>query len=149
VHTSVAALEADIRQWIDAWNENPRLFTWTKTADEILNSLENIWRELRRRTLGAAVSAYSSSKISGTSSNKITRWPSHITTPRSNRWNSYTRCVGRSCFYDLPAQDLRYRLVPYLDVPLTHDQTTTLGGASRAGPGDVSAVTAPKLPGSN
>ena len=22
-HTSVAALEADIRQWIDTWNENP------------------------------------------------------------------------------------------------------------------------------
>jgi transposase len=39
VHTSVAALEADIRQWIDTWNANPRPFTWTKTADEILNSL--------------------------------------------------------------------------------------------------------------
>jgi transposase len=39
VHTSVTALEADIRQWIDTWNENPKPFTWTKTADEILNSL--------------------------------------------------------------------------------------------------------------
>ena len=39
VHTSVAALEADIRIWIDTWNENPRPFAWTKTADEILNSL--------------------------------------------------------------------------------------------------------------
>jgi transposase len=39
VHTSVAALEADIRQWIDTWNADPRPFTWTKTADEILNSL--------------------------------------------------------------------------------------------------------------
>jgi transposase len=39
VHTSVADLETDIRQWIDTWNENPRPFTWTKTADEILNSL--------------------------------------------------------------------------------------------------------------
>ena len=39
VHTSVTALEADIQQWIDTWNENPRPFTWTKTADEILNSL--------------------------------------------------------------------------------------------------------------
>jgi len=39
VHTSVAALEADIRAWIDTWNENPRPFAWTKTADEILNSL--------------------------------------------------------------------------------------------------------------
>ncbi|MGW3664669.1 IS630 family transposase [Streptomyces sp. NPDC005141] len=39
VHTSVTALEQDIRAWIDGWNENPRPFTWTKTADEILNSL--------------------------------------------------------------------------------------------------------------
>ncbi len=39
VHTSVQSLEADIRQWIDTWNENPRPFTWTKTADEILHSL--------------------------------------------------------------------------------------------------------------
>ncbi|MFD7447349.1 IS630 family transposase [Streptomyces sp. NPDC059909] len=39
VHTSVKALEQDIRAWIDGWNENPRPFTWTKTADEILKSL--------------------------------------------------------------------------------------------------------------
>jgi transposase len=39
VHKSVQALEADIRAWIDTWNENPRAFTWTKTAEEILNSL--------------------------------------------------------------------------------------------------------------
>jgi len=39
VHTSVHALESDIREWIATWNDNPRPFTWTKTADEILNSL--------------------------------------------------------------------------------------------------------------
>ncbi|MFE6178865.1 IS630 family transposase [Streptomyces sp. NPDC056464] len=39
VHTSVKALEDDITAWIDTWNENPRPFTWTKTAGEILNSL--------------------------------------------------------------------------------------------------------------
>lgn len=39
VHTSVKALKDDIRAWIDSWNENPRPFTWTKTADEILKSL--------------------------------------------------------------------------------------------------------------
>ncbi|MEV5787036.1 IS630 family transposase [Streptomyces sp. NPDC052287] len=38
-HTSVQALEADIRTWIQTWNEDPKPFTWTKTADEILNSL--------------------------------------------------------------------------------------------------------------
>ncbi|MBA6439910.1 IS630 family transposase [Streptomyces sp. GMR22] len=39
VHTSVQGLENDIRDWIETWNSNPRPFTWTKTADEILHSL--------------------------------------------------------------------------------------------------------------
>jgi transposase len=39
VHKSVQALEADIRAWIEHWNRNPRPFAWTKTADEILDSL--------------------------------------------------------------------------------------------------------------
>ena len=38
-HRSVTELEADIRKWINAWNTDPRPFTWTKTADEILESL--------------------------------------------------------------------------------------------------------------
>lgn len=39
VHKSVAALEKDVRNWITAWNENPKPFVWTKTAEEILDSL--------------------------------------------------------------------------------------------------------------
>jgi transposase/DNA-binding CsgD family transcriptional regulator len=39
VHKSVQALEADIRTWIEHWNDDPRPFVWTKTADEILDSL--------------------------------------------------------------------------------------------------------------
>ena len=39
VHKSVQALEKDVRAWIQTWNENPRPFTWTKTAEEILDSL--------------------------------------------------------------------------------------------------------------
>jgi transposase len=39
VHKSVQALEADIRAWIATWNENPKPFTWTKSAEEILESL--------------------------------------------------------------------------------------------------------------
>ena len=39
VHKSVQALEKDVRTWIGTWNENPRPFVWTKTAEEILNSL--------------------------------------------------------------------------------------------------------------
>ena len=39
VHKSVQALEKDVRAWIETWNQNPRPFVWTKTAEEILNSL--------------------------------------------------------------------------------------------------------------
>jgi hypothetical protein len=38
-HRSVHQLNADIRAWIDTWNENPRPFVWTKTAEEILDSI--------------------------------------------------------------------------------------------------------------
>jgi transposase len=38
-HRSVRALNSDIRAWIDAWNDNPRPFVWTKTADQILDSI--------------------------------------------------------------------------------------------------------------
>jgi len=38
-HTSVAALEKDLRDWIKTWNQDPRPFAWTKTADEILDRL--------------------------------------------------------------------------------------------------------------
>jgi transposase len=39
VHKSVQALEADIRAWTENWNDDPRPFAWTKTAEEILDSL--------------------------------------------------------------------------------------------------------------
>jgi transposase len=42
VHKSVQALEADIRAWIADWNTNPRPFIWTKTAEEILESLARL-----------------------------------------------------------------------------------------------------------
>src|ERR1019366_3587557 len=38
-HKSVQALEADIRAWIEHWNDDPKPFVWKKTADEILDSL--------------------------------------------------------------------------------------------------------------
>jgi transposase len=38
-HRSVRELNADIRAWIDTWNEDPRPFVWTKTADHILDSI--------------------------------------------------------------------------------------------------------------
>ena len=38
-HRSVAQLNADIWAWIETWNENPRPFVWTKTAEQILDSI--------------------------------------------------------------------------------------------------------------
>ena len=48
-HRSVQALEGDIRKWVKAWNTNPRPFIWTKSAEQILESLGR----LLQRTTGA------------------------------------------------------------------------------------------------
>jgi oligoribonuclease (3'-5' exoribonuclease) len=44
-HRSVAELTGSIQAWIDIWNPDPRPFVWTKTADQILDS---ITRDLQR-----------------------------------------------------------------------------------------------------
>jgi hypothetical protein len=38
-HHSVNALAADIRTWVQNWNQDPKPFIWHKTADEILQRL--------------------------------------------------------------------------------------------------------------
>jgi len=38
-HRSVRELSVDIRDWLEHWNENPRPYVWTKTADQILTSI--------------------------------------------------------------------------------------------------------------
>ena len=38
-HDSVQQLEADIRGWVKDWNTHPKPFIWTKSAEEILESL--------------------------------------------------------------------------------------------------------------
>jgi hypothetical protein len=48
-HTSGQALEADIRAWAHGWNEDPKLFIWTKPAEQILESIGR----LRTRISGA------------------------------------------------------------------------------------------------
>jgi transposase len=45
-HRSVQALEADIRTWVKAWNDNPKPFVWTKTADQILGSLGRLMQRI-------------------------------------------------------------------------------------------------------
>jgi transposase len=45
-HRSVRELNHDIRTWIETWNENPRPFVWTKTADQILESVTRYCRRI-------------------------------------------------------------------------------------------------------
>jgi transposase len=45
-HRSVPELEADIRKWINEWNKDPKPFVWTKTADQILETLAAYCRRI-------------------------------------------------------------------------------------------------------
>jgi transposase len=38
-HRNVQELATDIRNWVHTWNDNPKPFTWHKTADQILERL--------------------------------------------------------------------------------------------------------------
>jgi transposase len=38
-HRSVRDLNTDIRAWIETWNDEPKPYIWTKTADQILESI--------------------------------------------------------------------------------------------------------------
>src|SRR3954454_5990344 len=49
-HRSVKALEAGVDAWSAAWNDDPKPFTWTKTADEILDNLANYCTRLNQLT---------------------------------------------------------------------------------------------------
>ena len=46
-HRSVQALEKDLRDWVRAWNQNPKPFVWTKTAEEILQSLGRLLTRIK------------------------------------------------------------------------------------------------------
>ncbi len=46
-HRSVQALERDIRAWVEAWNENPKPFIWTKTAEQILERLGRLIQRIK------------------------------------------------------------------------------------------------------
>jgi hypothetical protein len=45
-HRSVAELEQAIQSRIDNWNRNLRPFVWTKTADEILDTIASYCRRI-------------------------------------------------------------------------------------------------------
>ena len=46
----VKELETDVNAWIDSWNEDPKPFVWTKTADDILANLANYCTRLNTLT---------------------------------------------------------------------------------------------------
>ena len=45
-HKNIQTLEADIRSWIAEWNDNPKPFIWTKTAQQILESLARLCQRI-------------------------------------------------------------------------------------------------------
>jgi len=45
-HRSVQALEKALRDWAAAWNENPKPFIWTKTAEEILSKIQRLIKRI-------------------------------------------------------------------------------------------------------
>jgi transposase len=47
-HRSVRALNTDIRRWIDTWNEDPRPYVWTKTAEQILDSISRYCQRINQ-----------------------------------------------------------------------------------------------------
>lgn len=60
---SVPVLEKAIREWLDNWNDDPRPFVWTKSADEIFSSLS---KYLQRTSLpGHQLSASSAASTFG------------------------------------------------------------------------------------
>ena len=58
-HRSVRDPNTDIRAWIRTWNDNPLPYVWTKTADEILDSIATYCTRINesRHACGSA-SAY-------------------------------------------------------------------------------------------
>ena len=47
-HRSVPAMNKDIRAWIETWDENPQPFVWTKTADQILDSIARYCKRINQ-----------------------------------------------------------------------------------------------------
>jgi len=49
-HRSIQALEKALRDWAASWNENPKPFIWTKTADEILSKIRRLIERINGAT---------------------------------------------------------------------------------------------------
>ena len=53
-HRSTRQLEDAIRHYVDIYNANPKPFIWSKSADEILASLERLCVRVRKVAAGAS-----------------------------------------------------------------------------------------------
>jgi hypothetical protein len=103
-HRSVHQLNADIRAWIDTWNENARPFVWTKTAEEILDSIAR-YRVDERRS-GRSMSKRPSGEPSGNSasahatsasrSSAARSWTSSPIVGLQQRHQAEVKCPGRT-----------------------------------------------------
>jgi hypothetical protein len=51
VHTSTKQLETDIHAFIERHNENPKPYRWTKSADEILASVNRFCQKTERNVV--------------------------------------------------------------------------------------------------
>ena len=60
-HRSVTALETDVKEWIAAWNTEPKPLVWTKTADDILETLAAYCQRINDSAHGLAGAARTSS----------------------------------------------------------------------------------------
>jgi transposase len=47
-HRSVRALNTNIRAWIETWNDDPRPYVWTKTAEQILESIARYCKQINQ-----------------------------------------------------------------------------------------------------
>lgn len=69
-HRNVQALKNDLRNWVKGWNENPKPFIGTKTAEEIRESLGR----LLKRTNGAGHSEGTKRYIDTKFDHATTEW---------------------------------------------------------------------------
>ena len=47
-HRSVPALEKAIREYLENYNEDPKPFRWTKSADQIIESVSSVLKQINR-----------------------------------------------------------------------------------------------------
>ena len=47
-HRSVKELTTDLETWVATWNDNPKPFVWTKTADQILDKLKRYLTDIQQ-----------------------------------------------------------------------------------------------------